>query len=88
LAKLLMGRWVVTGLLSLYDTSGLPLSDVFHQCQEQGYQPCWTSLVGECEKQGWSKKTVRTRLEESVVDVYGRDYWQVVKEKLEELKLL
>jgi hypothetical protein len=73
-----MGREVVNGLVKFYDTSGLPLSDIFNYCQEKGYQPCWISFIEECRNQGWGNKTIRTRLEESVLDVYGKEYWNAV----------
>jgi hypothetical protein len=78
----------VKGLLKLYDTGGLPLAEVLSGCVESSLQPCWMSFVGECLEQGWSKKTIESRLQESIVDVYGKDYWNEVNKKLKEWKLL
>jgi hypothetical protein len=77
-----MGREVLTGVFKFYDTVGLPISVVLGVFHAQGKQPCWNSFYSDALKSGWKKETIFSRLEEGIVDIYGKEYWTVVKEKL------
>lgn len=77
------GREVVSGLFKLYDTHGLPLAIMFDELIANGKQPSFLEFVNEGLTAGWKMKTIITRLEEGVIDCYGRKYWDVVASKLE-----
>jgi hypothetical protein len=83
-----MGRWIVKGLFKFYDRSGLPLSDIFDYCLEKNYQPCWLSFIKECRRQGQADKTIKSRLGEAILDVYGKEYWNIVLVVLTKNKIL
>lgn len=77
-----MGREVLSGVFKFYDTVGLPISVVLGVFQSQGKQPCWTSFFTDAFKSGWKRETIFSRLEEGIVDIYGKEYWKIVEEKL------
>jgi len=83
-----VGQKVISGLVQFVNSQGIPLTDILERCKEQGLQPCWISFVKEGQEIGWTRKTIESRLNESVTDVYGREHWEFVKNKLREIGLL
>jgi len=73
---------VVAGLFDLFDSGGLPLTDIMHLCRGEHFMPCWTSFVEEARNHGWKEKTIRLRLQEAVSDSFGFDFWIVVQKRL------
>ncbi len=75
------GRAVIGGMFSYYDSLGLPFSFVFDSLKKHDLQPSFLDLVQECRQAGWDDKTIFSRLEEAVVDSYGKEYWKVLESK-------
>lgn len=44
--------------------------------------PSWTHFYDDAVKQGWTEKTIMNRLEVSICDTYGKEYWLGVEERL------
>ena len=80
--KTVEGQPVVKGLFRLFDSSGIPLSDIFNQCRLSGIQPDWQQFVKEATEAGWKMKTVKTRMSEALNDSHGKDYRDVVMGRL------
>jgi hypothetical protein len=73
---------VVSGLFKLFDTSGLPLDTIFLLCVEKGFMPSWIDFYAEARMSGWAHKTIINRLSNSISDVYGNDFRDVVISRL------
>jgi hypothetical protein len=76
------GKEVVSGVFRVFDTMGLPLDTVFDLCEQHKLVPSWIHFYDDAIKQGWSEKTIMNRLETSICDAYGKDYWLGVEERL------
>ena len=72
------GRAVVSGLLRLYETDGLPLAVIFHCYADKGIVPCWMSFWREARVAGWKATTITTRLADAIADTWGADHRDVV----------
>ncbi len=72
----------MSGLFKLYDTHGLPLAVLLDTLHSQGYVVAYGEFVKEGLKSGWKEKTILSRLEEAVVEVHGRVYWDEVHKRL------
>lgn len=79
------GRAVVDGIFHLYASEGMPLTVLFMMCYERGFQPCWRAFAEDARANGWSIKTIVTRLTEPLTDVWGAAYSQTVTARLQEL---
>lgn len=73
---------IVSGLFPLFDTHGLPLSIIWQCCIENNFVPSWIDFYFEAIEAGWSHKTILLRLNESIADVYGIEYQEVVIKRL------
>lgn len=82
IGKTVEGQPVVKGLFRLFDSSGIPLSDVFNQCRLSGIQPDWQEFVKEATEAGWKIKTIKTRMSEAINDSHGKDYRDVILGRL------
>ena len=76
------GKQVLSNVFRFYDTVGLPLTVVFQILDDKGFLICWSSFFQDATKAGWKPETILSRLEESIVDVYGKGFWLKVREKL------
>ena len=77
------GQIVYGGVFKFYDTIGVPLSVMLASLQDRGMIPCLLSFARDAMEAGWKKQTVLSRLEEAVIDTYGRDHWAEVKTRLD-----
>jgi len=75
---------VVKGLFKMYDTLGLPLEVMFDELQAKGIVPSWIDFYNEAKEAGWKHKTIISRLSESIFDVWGKDFRDMVISKLVE----
>ena len=76
------GKLVAAEIFCMFDSLGLPLADLFRACDEVNVMPSWYHFALEAAGQGWSDKTIRTRLREAVTDAYSLDLWLIVEGKL------
>lgn len=74
---------VVAGVFQFYDTQGLPLDVVFDVLKSNNKMPNWLSFVSDAKSAGWKNKTIKTRLSESISDVYGSIFRDEVFSRLE-----
>jgi len=79
------GVYVVGDIFKMFDTTGLPLTDLFMMCQQNNMQPCWIDFYNQSMTAGWKHKTVTSRLREALCDCYGVEYRDVVISRLDEL---
>ena len=73
----------MSGVFKFYDTTGVPLTVVFDYLKDKNIKPCWVSFIEEAKKSGWQNKTILSRLEESIIDTYGKEYWEKIRSKLD-----
>jgi len=73
---------VVTGVFEFADTYGFPLPDLLDRLKSTNSVPCWVSFVESSKKCGWKRRTVLSKVEEAVVDIYGSQFWNEMKPKL------
>jgi len=74
------GKTVIAGVFRMYDTCGLPLPDLFIQCEKHGLMPSSMHFVSDALTAGWKPNTVRSRLEEAIFECYGLEFkerWKV-----------
>lgn len=76
------GLKVVSGVFKLFDTSGLPLTDLFEYLKQNNFIPSWNHFYEEAKKSGWKDKTIFSRLSEALEDVYGLEFKNIVLERL------
>jgi len=79
------GHLVVSGLFKLFDTSGIPLADLFGKCFKEGLQPSWVHFIQEADNAGWKRKTSLLRIAEALTDCKGKEYSDAVIERLQKL---
>lgn len=72
------------GLFYLYDTLGVPFEVVFDECRRHRVMPAWRDLYREARQAGWTRARTLARLDESVGDVYGGEFRDVVIHRLRE----
>lgn len=68
--------YLLNGMFKLYDTIGLPLTIIIEELSKRNLGICWTSFIKEARNAGWKEKTITSRIEESLVEFYGREYWE------------
>lgn len=62
-------RRVLSGLFL-----GLPLTDVLFKCKEYGFVVDWIDFYESALKDGYKSQTILNKIEEAVVDVFGKKY--------------
>ncbi len=77
------GKQVIKGIFRFYETVGLPLDVIVHYLKDKDCIPSWYDYFLEATEAGIPPERVKSRLEEVILDVYGRAYWEGVKERLE-----
>ena len=55
----------------MVNSIGLPLEVVLSDFKQRGLVPDWPDFIEESLKCGWNPRTLRSRIESSVGDVYG-----------------
>lgn len=79
------GKLVVKGIFKLFDTTGMPLFMVFESCEQNNWLPSWIDFYNEAVEAGWTHKTIVNRLSESLSDTYGKEYSDVVIDRLNKI---
>jgi len=77
------GKVVVKGIYRLYETSGIPLDFIFDYVFSSGLIVSWFDFHLEAQGNGMKHKRILSKLEEPVSNIWGEEYWAVVKKNLE-----
>lgn len=73
---------VMENIFMLFDTSGLPLYIIFEQCIDNDMIPSWIHFYEDAIKAGWKVKSILDRLEDSICDTWGYEFWKEVELRL------
>jgi len=77
------GKQVIKGIFSFYETVGLPLDFVIQHIKDNDAIPSWYDFVLEARAAGMKDSRIKSKLEEVILDVYGRKYWVEISKRLE-----
>jgi len=78
----LEGKRVVGGVFPALDRHGLPLLIIVERLQDANCLLDWTDLFLSALQAGWNPSTMLARIEETLLDVYGRTYCNAVLTRL------
>jgi hypothetical protein len=70
------------GCFIFMSTLGLPLDVLFTILKENNIIIDWIDFYQDCIKNGWKHQTIINKLEHSLFDVYGKEYKNVIIERL------
>lgn len=76
-------KTVVQGVGKLYFEQGTPLSIIFDKLQENNLLPSWNHLYQEMKDNGMTHSRVIHLLHEQVFESYGKEFRDVVIDRLE-----
>jgi len=76
-------KLVIKGVYRLYETSGIPLDFIFDFIHSNGMTISWLDLHEEAQANGMKHKRILSKLEEPITNIWGEEYWEIVKKKLE-----
>lgn len=76
------GKSVVSGLGKMYFENGLPLSVIFDGLQSRNLVPSFLHLVSELEENGMKRERIIHLLNEQVFESYGKEFRDVVIERI------
>lgn len=68
------GKTVVAGVFTLMSTHGLPLEFILEELKSRGLVTDWVDFVVKARADGWKDRTIVTRVEAAVGDVFGATY--------------
>lgn len=80
------GVEIVSGVFKLYDTCGMPLDLIFDYLKDNNMMPSWIHFYEDAVNGGWKDKTINLRLNEAILDVYGKDFFNQWNTKFEYYK--
>ena len=72
------GKPVMAGLFRLAETEGLPLDMIFNWCKDHNIIPSWIDTYQECLSAGMKHERILSKLDEAIVDSFGKDFRDVV----------
>jgi hypothetical protein len=75
---------VVTGWFPLINSEGIPLEVLLLCFVQNGLVPSWTSFIDEAIDKEWNLETLRTRIETSTADVYGKQHSDEVLKRFDQ----
>ena len=76
--KTVEDQLVLSGLYRYFETTGLPLSDIFEEIKNKNMVPSWNHLYEEMVKAGMNHDRIISRLSLDIFDVYGREYRDLI----------
>jgi len=77
------GKEVIKGIFKFYETVGLPLDFIIQHLKDKDCIPSWYDFVLEAREAGMKDIRIKAKLEEVILDVYGRKYWTEVLKRLD-----
>jgi len=75
-------RLVLSGLFRFAETYGLPLEIIFQLLKDNNMIPSWSHLLEEAKKAQVNMERFKRRLQDNIVDIYGRDYYHEIARRL------
>lgn len=82
------GLPVIRGVFYYHSTVGLPLTDILDVMSRKKQVVDWADFVAGARKDGWSWRTIKSKISESTANVYGREYAQEVRNRLDLLEAI
>lgn len=79
------GKPVVDGIWAFYETHGLPMDIIFDACLRKGWVPDWVLLYKQMRSSGMEHSRIISKLEESIIDSFGKDFCDVVISTLDKI---
>lgn len=76
------GQIVIKGIYRCFETTGLPLDNIVSWIKENDFVPGWHDYFLEATNAGISPERTRSRMEEVIIDVYGKKYWDEIDHRL------
>jgi hypothetical protein len=77
------GVGVYAGVYKFFETQGLPLDILFSMMRDRDMLPCWMSFYKEARAAGMKHERVLSKIGEAALDVWGREFRDVVLERLQ-----
>ncbi len=78
------GKTVMCGL-DVFKTSealGLPLDFILLNFDEKNRVVDWIDFINVALEHGWSMKTILTKIEYPIIDVYGKAHWIEIERRI------
>jgi alanyl-tRNA synthetase len=70
----MMPKGLINGVYKLCATYGIPLEVVLEFCQRENYVVNFANYYIEAIKEGHNPRSLYTKINIAVTDIYGRDY--------------
>lgn len=77
-----MGRVVMGGVFRFYDEKGLPLEILLQAFEDRELVVDWKSFCDDALEAGWEWKTILSRIEEPIKDVYGKHTFDEILKRI------
>lgn len=78
------GKTVCKGIYKFYETNGIPLDILFDLLDKNGVMVSWRDFYVEAISAGMEHNRIISKLEEPICDVWGKKFFDLVKEGLEQ----
>lgn len=78
------GRPVVD-FFHIIDSYGVPIGVVLESFLREGFVPGWTVFIESSLDKGWNLRSTIVKLETAILDVYGKDYLNEWRKRIDEL---
>jgi alanyl-tRNA synthetase len=73
----------VSNVYRFYETEGLPLEVIFDLLKNHNMIPDWIEFVKEASAAGMTKRSILSKLEEAILDSYGKEFKDHIIKELE-----
>ena len=77
------GKAIVVNVFRVCETYGIPLDVVLLHIEQHGGMVSWIDYYAEAESAGMKHGRILSKLSEAIVDVWGKDFRDVVIARLE-----
>jgi len=67
------------------DTKGIPLDFLLSSLKEKDYVIDWIEFVNTSLEHNWKLKGTIIKIEQALIDIYGREYTDIIVRKLKDL---
>lgn len=80
--KTIDGKTIVSGIGKFTDSIGYPLSFLIDDLKEKNMVVDWIDYIEYSIEKKWGLNSTLLKIEESLIDSYGREYSNTVLEKI------
>jgi alanyl-tRNA synthetase len=80
------GKIVVRGLYKFFNTYGVPLEDILFVLEKKGIIPDWIDFYDDCIRHGMNRRTVMSKLEVAVGEIFGPRFKERVIDTLKQVR--